>query len=250
VKDYGEQCIGLERTGGDMSDRLAKSRPWIAAMRHPKKFWQYLRYIFKYPHLFKVSEKVEGLISFVLGVFLYECVLNSPSSSPNVVDVGSYKGLSTCYLSLAAVQVGKRIKSFELFSGLPMCDPCLDRGFYKGQFASTISDFESQAETYGCREVIDLVVGDARQTMLPALGDEGFSVAFLDMDVYEVTREVLLQLWSIAKGNETILIHDVNSLGVRKAIDEFHTLSNNRVPETILFKGTVSRLDIPPLSMK
>jgi len=67
--------------------------------------------------------------------------------------------------------------------------------------------------------------------MLPVLGDEGFSVAFLDVDVYEVMRELLFQLWSIAKGNELIIIHDANSPGVRKAIDWFHDMSNNHTRE-------------------
>lgn len=84
--------------------------------------------------------------------------------------------------------------------------------------------------------------------MLPALFDAGFCIAFLDVDVYVVMRELLFQLYHIAKGKEVIIVHDIGSPGVRKAVDEFHALSGNIVKETKLKtfkKGEAIRLDIP-----
>ena len=206
-------------------------RYWLVAIKQPKRAWQNLYAVLKYPKLRKVSRSVQGLISLYLGVHLYETVLNSRHDSPNVVEVGAFKGLSTVYLSLAASQVGKRVKSFELFSGLPKVNKALD-WFKDGQFLSSIGEYEANLKMHGCWGVVDLTVGDARKKMLHALGEEGFAVAFLDADLYEVTIDLLTQLWSVARGGEIIIVHDTWSPGIRKAIDEFHVLSNNTVIET------------------
>lgn len=214
---------------------------WLVAIKQPKRAWQNFYAALKYPKLHKVSRSVQGLISLHLGVHLYETVLNSRHDSPNVVEVGAFKGLSTVYLSLAASKAGKRIKSFELFSGLPKVNKALD-WFKDGQFLSSIDEYEANLKMYGCRDVVDLTVGDARQKMLHVLGEKGFAIAFLDADLYEVTRDLLLQLWSVAKGGEIIIVHDTWSPGIRKAIDEFHTLSNNTLIETQPAKATCQLL--------
>jgi hypothetical protein len=217
---------------------------WLRAIKEPKRAWQNFYAALTHRKLYKVSRSVQGLISLYLGVHLYETVLNSRHASPHVVEVGGFKGLSTIYLSLAASRVGKRLKSFELFSGLPTVDDDLDSAFTKGQFSSAVEEYKNNLKMYGCLEVVDLVIGDARERMLQTLRKEGFAVAFLDVDVYEVTRDLLSQLWSVVQGDEIIIIHDAWSPGIRKAIDEFHDLSKNTVIETEPEKGT-SKLVVP-----
>jgi hypothetical protein len=100
---------------------------WLKGIKHPRQAWGNLFSIIRHPRLYiKVWTHVEGLIDHRLGVLLYESVLKSNSISPNVVEVGAFKGLSTVYLSLAAGKVGKRVKSFELFTGLPAASSVLD----------------------------------------------------------------------------------------------------------------------------
>lgn len=210
----------------------------LSATRNPKFALQGLAAILRHPSLFMTTRNVEGLISWSLGVLLYETVLTIKCNSPNIVEVGAFKGLSTVYLAKAAQIAGKRVKSFELFSGLPTADPILDPSFHQGQVSSDISEYETNLRACGVRDVVDLTVGDARETMLSVIGDAGFSVAFLDVDVYEVMRELLVQLWCVVKGDETIIVHDSWSPGVRKAIDEFHTLSQNVVKERNFEIGT------------
>jgi hypothetical protein len=219
---------------------------WKAALRNPGHAMANLLAIVRYPKLYwRICRRVEGLVSHAIGILLYESVLEVNSTSPNIVEAGAYKGLSTTYLSLAAAKTGKKVISFELFSGLPVSDPILDSGFAKGEFSSEIEEFEGNLRAFGRRDVVKLVVGDAREKLLPMLRDEGFCVAFLDVDVYEVTKELLSQFWTLAKGNEIIIVHDINSPGVRKAVDEFHILSGKVVTETVLFSGTTARLKIP-----
>lgn len=181
----------------------------------------------RHPTLFLTTSKVKGLIGWPTGLLLHKAVLGTRHRLPNILDVGAYKGLSTVYLARAARVTGKRVKTFELFSGLPTVDPVLDADFSLGQFNSQVDEYETNLKTWVVREVVDLVIGDARETMLPEIKDTGFVVAFLDVDVYEVMRVLLLQLWSLVKGGEVIIVHDTNSPGVRKAIDEFHAETGN-----------------------
>ncbi len=228
---------------------LSPSR-WLGRIRHPGQISRTILKILRNPRiipLLMAIRNVEGYIEVDLGLLLYDSVLKAKSSSPNVVEVGAYKGLSTCCLSLAASRVGKRVKSFELFSGLPTRDPILDASFHVGQYSSDVAEYEANVTKYGRRDCVDLIIGDARQTLLPAIANDGFCVAFLDADVYEVTKECLSQLWSVAKGNEVIILHDAECQGVSKAIEEFHALSKHVVNQTNITSGTciVAVLNIP-----
>jgi len=114
-----------------------------------------------------VGLRVGGLISPFTGVLLYDCVMKCKVSSPYVVEVGSYKGLSTCYLSRAASKRGKTVLVFESFCGLPSVDSELDANFRKGDFACAEEDFHQNVERAGVPGVVSLTVGDALQTMPP-----------------------------------------------------------------------------------
>jgi predicted O-methyltransferase YrrM len=217
---------------------------WAKAIRHPEFARRALLNIIRYPQLLPTTH-CEGLISWNLGALLYENVLKNKAISQNIIEVGAFKGLSTCYLSRAAACVGKRVKSFELFTGLPVADANLDPIFHAGQFSSDVDQYDRNVKAYGCRDVVDLIIGDARQTLLPAITGEGFAFAFLDVDVYAVMRELLFQLWSLVQGGEVIIVHDADQPGVRKAIDEFQTVAEGHLRREIRFEnGTSSVLAI------
>ncbi len=195
--------------------------------------------IFKLPILRRV--KAKGMISPPTALLLQDVVRKSKyHTSQNVIEVGAYKGKSTCFLSLAAKEAGKRVKSFEIFTGLPPSDPEIDPLFSEGQFASDVETYQSNILNYGRPECVDLTIGDARETM--QLTD--FCCAFIDVDIYEVTRDLLNKLYSIAKGGEVILVHDANFSGVKKAIQEWREGKTVKItyPELI-----TARIEIPKL---
>jgi len=218
---------------------LFNPRNWLIIAKIPKKVMQNLLAIRKYPDIYRLTRHVDGLISFNVGMTLYESVLNSGHPSKSIIEVGAYKGLSTIYLSLAARETGRRVKSFELFTGLPSVDNDIDKGFENGEFSSSPAEYMANLNKYGCPETVDLVIGDARERLLPAVGKGGFAVAFLDADVYGVTKDLLMKLWSIAQGGEVIIIHDAFSPGMRKAIDEFRKATNNANTESFPEVGTL-----------
>jgi hypothetical protein len=211
---------------------LANPMYWRLAVKKPRTALRTAVAIAQYPRLYRVSQAVEGLITGYLGTVLYRAVLDAKDRPGPVVEAGAFKGLSTCFLSLAAAQVGKRVKSFELFTGLPMVDATLDSHWKPGDYSSDTAEYDRNVRQHGRRDVVDLHIGDARENLLPVLGTGGFSVAFVDVDVYEVMTDLLRQLWSVARGGEVVFVHDTWSPGVRRAIDELKLASGNRVDES------------------
>jgi predicted O-methyltransferase YrrM len=216
---------------------LFKKQFYTEVIPHPVSLFTNIFYTLYYtrrnPNWPEVDKKVEGYLTLPVAALLHRGVLASKKHpSTNVIEVGAFKGKSTIYLSSAAKQTGKRVKSFDLFTGLPTADPVLDPEFKKGQLKSDVDVYKSNIQAYGYPDVVDTTVGDARQTLLPTLGDGGFCLAFLDVDLYEVTKELLGQLFSVAQGGETIFIHDAYSPGIRKATDESVRASRHSIKRT------------------
>ena len=70
---------------------------------------EHLITIMKHPFLYFKTKNVPGLITFEVGVALYEAVLKTKHKSSNIIEVGAYKGLSTIYLTEAASRVNKKV---------------------------------------------------------------------------------------------------------------------------------------------
>lgn len=219
---------------------------WWLGLRDWRRALQNLRIVLFHRGLYRISRSVDGHISAYLGYLLHRTVreLSAELRRP-AVEVGAFKGLSTVFLSIACKNAGTRLHSFELFQGLPEVDRSRDDPkFKKGQFLSTQQEYEYNVRTFGRRDVVDLHVGDARRTLPSIVAENGFSVSFLDVDLYEATRALLSELWKGARGGEVVFVHDVISKGVRQAIDEFHVESAHLVRETQAELMT-ARLEFP-----
>jgi len=76
-------------------------------------------YQYLYKDISKIIKNCEGLISLREAVYLYKTVLGNKEKEGDILDFGSYKGLSTCILSYAAAKSEKNVIAFEWFKGLP-----------------------------------------------------------------------------------------------------------------------------------
>jgi predicted O-methyltransferase YrrM len=165
-----------------------------------------------------------------------------------VVEVGSYHGLSTAYLAQASKNKGKRVKSFDWFQGLSDTHPELDQLFIKGSLLSEVEDFDKNLSARGLRDVVDLTIGDAKTKLIPVIGGEGFSLAFLDVDLYDTTRDLLKQLKTLVRGGEVIILHDYHSPGIRRAASEFIDSFPGKLKISVIDPGALSpaiKIDIP-----
>ena len=219
----------------------------LYGVRNPQTLiFQHLIFLVKHPALFYKTRIVKGYLKPEVGVALYEAVLRTRHESINIVEVGIYKGLSTIYLAEAARKVNRRVKSFDWFNGLTGVDPVLDSNFKDGDCISDVNDWEFNVRKNTSREIVDLTIGDALKTMLPVIKDSGFAIAFLDVDLYDVTRDLLLQLGEVARGGEVIFIHDADSPGIEMAINEFLTLRRFPVKKEYLDNKSTAKLTILP----
>jgi hypothetical protein len=153
---------------------------WGMLTKHPRLSVRAAYWALRHPRIIRLP----GFISPPVAALLYDTVIearNHPSAV--VVEAGAYKGKSTVCLSIAARKAGKRIKTFELFSGLPSVG-AVDRGLKVGQFSSNETTFRTNLAKFGSPEVVDLTIGNAIQTM----DVKDFCVAFIDVDTYTDTK--------------------------------------------------------------
>ncbi|MDD5702586.1 MAG: class I SAM-dependent methyltransferase [Dehalococcoidales bacterium] len=213
----------------------AYARDLLYALKHPITSVKIIPDILRHWNLYSMTRRIEGYLDWTTGIALYKTVLNTDHPSLNVVEVGSFHGKSTIFLSAASQKTGRKVLTFEWFQGLKELDPEMDSMFNPKILLSDREMFERNLKNCRLRQIVDLTVGDARNTLLPKIKDGGFSVAFLDVDLYSVTSDLLNQLQSVATGKEIIIVHDYDSIGIKRAIDEFCSSYRSRIKRLSVF---------------
>jgi O-methyltransferase len=122
--------------------------------------------------------------------------LPPPPEQPGlVVECGTWKGGSAANLSLACRIVGRTLRIYDSFQGLPPGD-ALDREaqYYKpGDYLGTLDEVKRNISRYGAIEVCEFVQGWFDDT-LPKL-DRPVALAFVDVDLESSLRTCVRYLW-------------------------------------------------------
>ncbi len=148
---------------------------------------------------------------------LYLAVKNSNKIQGDIAEVGVFKGASAKII--CEIKGDKRLHLFDTFEGLPKPNAFDDPNvFSKNQFASELSEVKDYLIQY---PHVNFYKGTFPTTALP-VSDKQFSFVHLDVDLYQSTHDSLTFFYPrMAKGG-IIISHDyLNSLGVRKAVDDF-----------------------------
>lgn len=106
-----------------------------------------------------------------------------PEVEGDVIECGTWKGGSAANLSLACRMVGRKLRIFDSFEGLPDGDP-LDREakFYKrGDYAGSLDEVRSNIGKYGAPECCEYVRGWFKDTL--SYLNSPVVLAFLDVDL-------------------------------------------------------------------
>src|SRR5271165_1013639 len=106
-----------------------------------------------------------------------------PDVEGDVIECGTWKGGSAANLSLACRIVGRKLKIFDSFEGLPAGD-ALDREakLYKlGDYAGSLDEVRANIQKYGAPECCEFVRGWFKDT-LPKLRSPVL-LAYLDVDL-------------------------------------------------------------------
>lgn len=106
-----------------------------------------------------------------------------PEIAGDVIECGTWKGGSAANLSLACRIVGRKLRIFDSFAGLPAGEP-LDREakwYKRGDYAGSLAEVSANIAKYGAPECCEYVRGWFSDT-LPQL-DRPVVLAFLDVDL-------------------------------------------------------------------
>lgn len=118
-----------------------------------------------------------------------------PEQTGDVVECGTWKGGSAANLSLVCRIVGRRLRVFDSFQGLPE-GRAGDREarFYRaGDYRGTLEEVKRNIARYGAIEVCDFVPGWFEDT-LPRL-DSDVVLGFVDVDLEASLHTCVRYLW-------------------------------------------------------
>ena len=123
-------------------------------------------------------------------------ILETPPNVPgNVIECGAWKGGSAANLSLVCRIVGRKLKVYDSFEGLPegKSGDRQAKGYKKGDYLGTLDEVESNIRRYGAIECCEFVKGWFEDT-LPKL-DSPILLAFLDVDLEASLHTCVKHIW-------------------------------------------------------
>jgi hypothetical protein len=137
---------------------------------------------------------------------LLETIPNTPGI---VIECGTWKGGSAANLSLACRIVGRKLKVFDSFEGLPVGEPWdrEARHYDEGDFQGSLEEVKRNIRRYGSIENCEFVRGWFRDT-LPQL-DEPVLLAFLDVDLEGSLDTCVRNIWPHLVDGGYIFIDEV-----------------------------------------
>lgn len=117
-----------------------------------------------------------------------------PDILGDIVECGTWKGGSAVNLSLVCQIVGRKLKIFDSFEGLPESEKGDRQGFYdRGDYCGSLEEVKANIKRYGAIEVCEFTKGWFDETLhgltTPVL------LAFLDVDL-EISLEICVRsIW-------------------------------------------------------
>lgn len=149
-------------------------------------------------------------------------LLNKTHNLPGInAEVGVYKGGTGL---LIAANSKKEVHLFDTFEGLPQEDPTIDTGHRKGDFNDvTLEHVQNLLKNYPNAHIHK---GLFPQDTGHNITDKRFAFVYLDVDLYESTKDSLEFFYPRMVPGGVIVTDDYNwhaTPGVNKAMDEFLT---------------------------
>jgi len=121
-----------------------------------------------------------------------------PELSGDVIECGTWKGGSAANLSLVCKIVGRKLKIFDSFEGLPHGkrggkDPASYEGRRKGDWRGDFEEVKQNISKYGSIESCEFIKGWFKDT-LPKL-NSSVILAYVDVDLVESFDVCIKNIW-------------------------------------------------------
>jgi len=123
-------------------------------------------------------------------------ILETPPDVPgDIAEFGTWMGGSAANLSLVCRIVGRKLKVYDSFEGLPEPEPSehIGQPSAKGLYCGTLQEVKSNIERYGAIECCEFVKGWFKDT-LPKL-DSPLLLAYLDVDFESSLHTCVKYIW-------------------------------------------------------
>lgn len=128
-------------------------------------------------------------------------LLEIPRDTPgDVVECGCWKGGASVNISIICAKIGRRMKIYDSFEGLPppvegdvIAEKTFQQGFIPGVFGGTLEEVQNNIRRYGAFDVCSFHQGWFEDTTPQHEGD--ICLMFIDVDFYSSLHDVLINLW-------------------------------------------------------
>ena len=154
-----------------------------------KKYWLGVR-------MFWTTVRVQTGTSFKAHLAMALKILETPPDVAGcIVECGAWKGGSSANLSLVCRIVGRKLKIFDSFEGLPAAQPGDREGknYRPGDYSGSLGEVRANILRYGALDCCEFVNGWFRDTLPPF--DEPVLLAFLDVDLEDSLHTCVRCIW-------------------------------------------------------
>ena len=186
--------------------------------------------------IFRNVRKIPSCTSWWEHVVLAETILSVPASLEGVVvECGCFKGASTASLSLACSLVGRRLKVFDSFEGLPTPSNS-DRSHHlphygevhtyeQGAFSADMPTVVDNLKRFGASDVCDLIPGFFNDT-LPSFRERCVLV-FADVDLRDSLESCVRHLYPLLGHGCKLYSHEAHHLEIAQIFFDERWWSQN-----------------------
>jgi len=168
-------------------------------------------------------------------------ILETPPEMPgDIIECGTWKGGSAANLSLVCKIVGRQLKIYDSFEGLP--DGELgdrEAKYYKsGDYCGTLQEVKTNLQRYGSMECCEFIKGWFRDT-LPRLNSPVL-LAFLDVDLEASLDTCVRHIWPNLTDKGYIFIDEVVGVDYCALFysEKYWSKYFNRTPPGLIGAGT------------
>jgi len=163
-----------------------------------------------------------------------------PELKGDIVECGTWKGATAANLSLVCKIVGRKLKIFDSFEGLPEGKPD-DRqakGYKKGDFLGTLEEVKQNIKKFGSIESCEFIKGWFSDT-LPELSSPVL-LAYLDVDLEDSLDTCVKNIWPNLVDDGFIFIDEGMELDYSALFfsEKWWKKNFNRTPPGLIGAGT------------
>ena len=201
-------------------------------------FWDKMRLGLKfYSNNKKISPGTSHRVVLAMALKILE---TPPEVKGDIIECGTWKGASAANLSLICKIIGRKLKVFDSFEGLPEGKPGdrQTKGYKKGDYRGTLDEVKQNLRKFGSIESTEFIKGWFSDT-LPKLNSPVL-LAYLDVDLEDSLDTCVKNIWSNLIEEGFIFIDEATGIDYSALFfsEKWWKKNFNRTPPGLIGSGT------------